>query len=352
MKQPLLGLISTLTVMALAFAIIALSEHSFFMGWLSFAVMACIPTQIISAFVWGPLFEHMSPLKKGLSQTAISLLGGMIFGALLHFVAGQGFGPTPQLMMLTIVTVIATFWLMVAWNAWPFAAVIQSPIPLGIAILLGAYLLAYLVFSLAFNYEFLALAPIYIESLDPKGLFSAWPALAFLVTTVAVIMLCLLLDFYPLSQRQLSGAKAALANSAWILLLAGIVFYLGVYIVKIDPVVYMVRGPVSFIFGAFILLNLLENSLLSGSRQPIRGICLGLLAAGLAGLMQVIYQCFAQHLNPEIAAGPAEYQLELWLANAMLAITFPLIVVMTDFFGQWPLKSNASDADSQNSHQE
>lgn len=348
MKQPLLGFLSTACVIAVAFAIIALSEHSFFMGWLSFLVMACIPTQIISAFVWGPLFDNMSTAQKGLSQTAISVLGGLVFGSLLHFVAGQAYGPTPQLMMLTIVTVIATFWLMVAWNAWPFAAIVQSPIPLGIVILLAAYLLAYLVFSLAFNYEFLALAPIYIESLDPKGVFPAWPALAFLVTTVAVIMLCLLLDFYPLSKFELAGFSAALVNSIWILLLAGIAFYFGVYILQIDPVVYMVRGPVSFIFGAFILLNMLEGSVLSGLKQPVHGICLAFIAIGLAAVMQIVYQNFAQYLNPGISAGPAEYQLELWLANAMLAITFPLIVVASDFFGLWPLKSHTSDTETQN----
>ena len=348
MKQPLLGVISTACVVMLALGIISINEHSFFMGDLSFAVMACIPTQIITAFVWAPLFDKMNPLAKGLSQTIISLLGGVVFGSLLHFVAGQGMGPTPQLMMLTIVTVIATFWLMVAWNAWPFAAFVSSPIPLGIIILGSAYLLAYLVFKLAFNYEFLSLAPIYIESLDPKGLFAAWPALAFLVTTVAVIMLCLLMDFYPLSNYQWEGFSAASANSVWILLLASLVFFLCVYIVKIDPVVYMVRGPVSFIFGAFILLNMLENSVFSERPQPLRGIVLALFAVVLAIVMQLIYQCVAQLLNPEISAGPMDYQLELWLANAMLAITFPLIVVMSDFFNLWPLRSQSNDIDTSN----
>lgn len=338
MKQPILGLVSTAIIAVLALGIIALSEPSFFMGWLSFAVMACIPTQIIAAFVWGPLFENMPTVSKGCIQTAISLLGGLIFGSALHFLAGQGFGPTPQLMMLTIVTVIATFWIMVAWNAWPFAAIIQSPIALGIVILCSAYVLAYGVFISLFNFHFLAGAEIYISSLETDGLFSAWPVLAYLVTTVAIIMLCLLLDFYPVSLLSLEGSKAAIVNSLWILALAAIPFYGFVYIAGFDPVKYMVRGPVSFIFGAFIVLNLLENSLFGNHRAIIKALLSVLLALVLAFTMQLIYQAFAQWLNPDINSGLPDYQLELWLANAMLAITFPLIVMFSDFFGLWPFR--------------
>ena len=38
-----------------------------------------------------------------------------------------------------------------------------------------------------------------------------------------------------------------------------------------------------------------------------------------------------------LAGGKPNYDLELWLASAMLAITFPFMVVFADFFDFWPL---------------
>ena len=44
--------------------------------------------------------------------------------------------------------------------------------------------------------------------------------------------------------------------------------------------------------------------------------------------------------DPElVAAGPeGHYQEELWLASALLGLTFPVLVVVTDYFDFWPLK--------------
>jgi len=40
-----------------------------------------------------------------------------------------------------------------------------------------------------------------------------------------------------------------------------------------------------------------------------------------------------------LAAGSPAYELEIWVANAMLGITFPLMVVFADFFEFWPLEA-------------
>ncbi|MBS0282101.1 MAG: hypothetical protein JSR25_13120 [Proteobacteria bacterium] len=43
--------------------------------------------------------------------------------------------------------------------------------------------------------------------------------------------------------------------------------------------------------------------------------------------------------------GGPRYELELWVATALLAVTFPLIVVVTGYFDFWPLKRARTEAD-------
>ena len=38
-----------------------------------------------------------------------------------------------------------------------------------------------------------------------------------------------------------------------------------------------------------------------------------------------------------LAAGPPAYDLEVWLANALLSVTFPFLIYYAVFFGYWPL---------------
>lgn len=37
-------------------------------------------------------------------------------------------------------------------------------------------------------------------------------------------------------------------------------------------------------------------------------------------------------------SGSPGYELELWIANALLGITFPIIVVVAKYFDFWPVK--------------
>ena len=40
----------------------------------------------------------------------------------------------------------------------------------------------------------------------------------------------------------------------------------------------------------------------------------------------------------KLDAGPPAYQSEIWLASALLAVTFPFLVAYADFFTMWPLQ--------------
>lgn len=343
MKQPINGILATSGIVILSLLFISLFSKDFFAGWVAFAMMACIPSQIVLGLVWQTNYPaamaNLPQPIKGLGFTALSMLGGCIFAPAMFYTVGGGYPPTPQLMMFTILTVIMTFWLVGVWQCQPFSNINKHPLFIGIAVLLASYGLAYLVFNSLFDFAFLRSAPIHIESLDPKGAFMAWQVLAFGVTTVAVIMLCILSDFWPMSRLSSSNALLfSLLSSGWILCLSAAVFFVATNILNIDVVVYMVRGPVSFIFGAFILLNMLQNSsFVKIQQQPIRGLLQVLLAIALAAVMQNLYHWASGFISGALPSGPGTYELELWLANAMLAVTFPLIVMHSDFLNLWPL---------------
>ena len=61
---------------------------------------------------------------------------------------------------------------------------------------------------------------------------------------------------------------------------------------------------------------------------------------------------FVDHFGPApvvtgvpLPPGGPRYELELWVATALLAVTFPLIVVVTGYFDFWPLKRARTEAD-------
>ena len=82
-----------------------------------------------------------------------------------------------------------------------------------------------------------------------------------------------------------------------------------------------------------------ENRLFAGMAQPLKGVLL-IVCAKLAMFgMYFLYAWAAPMLaRAPLASGAPGYDLELWVATAMLGITFPLIIAFTGFFDFWPLK--------------
>ena len=75
----------------------------------------------------------------------------------------------------------------IVWGGWPFTAIIKNPMWAGIATLAGAYTLNYILFRIFFNYDFLRGTPVYVESLDPHGMFNGWNALVFYLSALFVM---------------------------------------------------------------------------------------------------------------------------------------------------------------------
>lgn len=354
-STPLGGLLMTaLLGIAIVFAIvltITLSVDEWtFTEWVSFFFMCATPSQIVLALLWHtkypPLLNQMRQPAKGLALAGLIVLGGAIVAPVLLFAGGLGFNPPPpMLMMLTITTVATTLWVVPIWRVWPISAFTQHPLALGVGALMLAYGLAFLVFKLFFNYEFMAAAPVYVESLDPKGFFNAWLALSFIVTTVGVILVMMLFEFWPITVlvTDPSQPKFGIVGTIEVLAASAVLYHVFVGLLAWDPVDFMVRVPVCMIFGAFLVNNMMQGQLCANLAQPMRGVVLSALAVVMAVLMHALYAYAAALLSDTgtIPSGPPAYGLQIWIASAMLGVTFPIIILVSEFLDFWPIKRDS-----------
>src|SRR5579863_8173317 len=82
-KQPFLGILATILVMALSLGLISLFDFPTFAGWMSYGLMCLIPMQIVIGVTWGtnqPGFaaKQRQPLKGLLLMLTTALIGAVV----------------------------------------------------------------------------------------------------------------------------------------------------------------------------------------------------------------------------------------------------------------------------------
>jgi hypothetical protein len=341
---------ATVLVLVLAAGICAAFDRHVLTTWVGFFFIAATPTQVILSMLWQarhpPFIARLPQPAKGLVLTAATALAGGVIGLLLFYFAGAGVSPpTPMLLMLAMVSVVTIIWLTVIWHCWPLSRLTSNQTILGVATLVAAYVTAVLVFRAAFDFSFMEHTPVYVAILDPKGLVSAWVALSVLVTTIAVTLVATLFDFWPLTKVLPTRRQPAfgIAVTASVVIGTTLLYGFSTYIGGLDPVELLVRVAVSLIYGIFLVNLMTGHQLLAHWDQPQRGVTLTAIAASLAVAMYAVYAHSAPFIaRHTLAAGSPAYELEIWVANAMLGITFPLMVVLADFFEFWPLNRQPS----------
>jgi hypothetical protein len=345
LQQPALGLVASALVIAVSLGFVALFPAAKFLGSVTYCLLCIIPMEIVIGVTWGcrqPGFaaKRTQPARGALLALLTAIAGLAVAGA-YFFTVGGGVRPiAPMLMMCTITSVVVTFWAAIMWGGWPFTTLIKSPVAAGLAMLTACYLVNYLLFRLFFNYEFMRGAPVYVPSLDPHGLFNANLALVFYITFVGIMFLMLHFDLWPLTKFAgvMKQPALGLVWTAVCLVLGGIAFYAGVIAMAMDPLQFMVRVPIPFIFGTIIVLNMLQASLFANSAQPWKGI-LSAAAAAVAGTgLALLYGGLAPALSGELTPGAPGNDFERWLASALLGVTFPFLIFYAEFFEFWPLK--------------
>jgi len=338
LKQPLLGIIASTAVIGVSLFFISLFSYASLSGWVSYILQCLIPAQIMVGVLWKcehPSFaQKQQQPAKGLLLLLITLLAGSVIAPAFFYVAGGGIAPpTPMLAHATIISVAIMFWLAIIWGGWPFNAIIRNPVASGIATLAAGYGITLVVFRIFFDYGFMRGAPVYVASLDPHGLFNAWSALVVGVTALSVMFLMLHFDLWPLpimKQPLLGIIWTAIALTA-----GGLLFQFGT-----DPVEFLVRVPIPFIFGTIIVLNMLRNSLFGKLAQPVKGLANTAAAAIIGTALAQLFRALAPHVTGPLTSGPPAYESDIWLASALLSVTFPFLIFFAEFFRFWPLEKN------------
>jgi hypothetical protein len=126
-----------------------------------------------------------------------------------------------------------------------------------------------------------------------------------------------------------------------VLLLGGLLFFVGVGVMGADPVAFMVRVPVPFIFGTIVVQNMLKGSLFSGRAQPAKGVLNVVAVIVIGQVLAWMYGLLAPVVTGTLAEGPPTYDFEIWLASALLSVTFPFLIFYAEYFQFWPLERRA-----------
>ena len=252
MKQPALGLVASALVIAVSLGFVALFPSAKFLGSVTYCLLCIIPMEIVIGITWGckqPGFaaSRSQPLK-GIMLAMLTVGVGVIVATAYFLLFGSVRPLPPMTIMCAIVSVIITFWAAIMWGGWPFTTLIKHPVGAGLTMLVVCYAVNYLLFRLFFSYEFMRGAPVYVESLDPRGLFNANLALVFYITAIGIMFLMLHFDLWPLTKFG-SVMKQPVLGLVWTVIclaLGGIVFYIGIFALGMDPLQFMVRVPIPF----------------------------------------------------------------------------------------------------------
>ena len=94
----------------------------------------------------------------------------------------------------------------------------------------------------------------------------------------------------------------------------------------------------SFIFGSILVLNMFQNTLWAKFAQPVKGLLNAVTAGALGYVLFIVYCLVAPLVSGPLGSGPeAGYAFEIWIANALLSVTFPFLIFLAAYFGYWPL---------------
>ncbi len=105
---------------------------------------------------------------------------------------------------------------------------------------------------------------------------------------------------------------------------------------------FMCCVPAQIVFA--LVWNCSMPATVGKMAQPVKGLALTIFCAVAAIILQKVYLFLGPVVSGPLAAGPGgNYQEELWLSSALLGLTFPVLIVITEYFEFWPMKSSADE---------
>lgn len=346
MKKISVSVFLAIYIIFLSLLAIVCMDHDFFNNWAGFLSISGIPALIIIANIWEGKVPFLSDQKsRGLH---ILVLGGILFiaGYAVSLYAIFMFGnsvtpPTVVAMMFVIFTVVMTIWVLLVFQGWPFTQYIMHRVILAFSLLFLIYLLSTVLYSVLFNFSGFGGLSADIYDRLPTGIFEPWFIIVTMITTLAVIFALTLYEQMPLKifTDKVSQPLSGIFTLAVTLIISWAIMQIVIRL-QIDLVNFMVRGPISFLFGLFIVQDTTGNTLFLHRQKFARGGILTVICLVLGISLYQAFEMFQGWWTVGLIAGSPMYQKELWLANAMLSVTFPMIIVIMNFFKGWPIIRN------------
>jgi hypothetical protein len=341
-EQPILGIVASCVIVLLSLAFISLFDWPTFGGWVAYSLMCAIPATIVAGVTAVREVAALKSLRQPI-QGCVLLVGAAVVAVIVgvvHFLTvGGGVSPLlPMASQCVTVSIPVTFWMSIVLGGWPFI-LIRSRLGAAASLLVGCYIVNYIIFENFFNYKFFRLSPSYRLDLDPHGLLDGWDATTAAVTCVGVMFLMLHFEIWPLTRAPVL-MKQPMLGLVWttaILVVGTCVFDMGTTFLRMASADFLIKAPVPFIFGSIIVLNMTHGTAFAGFGQPRRGALSAALAAAVGLLLSAGYSSLAPVLTATLAAGPPTYDAEVWLVSALLAVTFPFLGFYDEFFRMWPL---------------
>ncbi len=320
-------------VIGLSFALIIVMGQDIYNVWAGFLSISAIPMMVMLN-IFTNIPDITAQPRKGIRMLMFSLLAGTIVAiSALYLFQGGLQPPSIVSMMFVIFTVVTMMWLSLVFGGWPFADMRLSGWQQGLAVYALAYILA--CFLYPFLFDFTAFGP---DAALFRGTFPAWDLIVFCVTTLGVIFAFTLFGQLPVAYAAKWGQPWSGAVTGLVVLgVAGATMWTATRLLDINVVAFMVAGPISFMFGVFMVNDVAGGSLLQTAPQPVRGLALLLISGVTGGALYMAYTGFMGLIAPDQIMGAPGYGAELWLANAMLSITFPIILIHVNFFDGWPV---------------
>lgn len=330
------GTIASLVIVTACLVVCLSMPMATLNGPIAVFVLCAQPTLIVLDGVWagrtdGWLSARTRP-GRGLILLAVVLVAGAVVELIVEPTVGGAAGvATPEIAMFGITSVVSAFWLTNICQMWPFV-LIRNAIVRTIALILSSYAVALAVYYGLFD----ASALPSVGSATPHGLIDAWYILAFLVAFVSGMFLGPAFGFWGLDR--LGAPARAVASTLLCLVWGGLILGIGALVAP-HPVATMIWFPVAVLFGGIIVLVVLRGSLVTPLRSRAAHGAVTMLVVIALGVALV---ALARHLlvlvNPDVTWAAPGYAGYIWLANASLAFTFPILAVHANLFGLWPLQ--------------
>jgi hypothetical protein len=353
--QPWRGLFGVAVTLGIAFTVTASFDMQTYLGFFTTILMSNVP--ILLVLTMG--LQGQYPSTEGLPRpwgaflkTALLILIGLVIShALLHFVAKGA--ATPFIHAQAILTVIVTFFLVIAFGMWPFDK--MSLAAKGFLTLICAYIVAWLLFKL-FNFSLLShpdgiipsavgAVPFYAKggplepfaALAPMGPVPWEVGLEYAFSSLAFLFVFIVLGMWPFHKFPgiMKQPTLGIVLTVTCCVLGLILHFIGVAVLKIAPLMFFLYC-ICYLFGLLMLMTMFQMWPGRTLKSPLAGGFLTLILAAVIGsIAYFVMRAFcASHFGADAFKHPADV---FSMGNLMLGITFPIWAAYSDLWDFWPL---------------